>query len=1324
MFGLNKLKWFALLLMIVSTPGHSQAAHDQEVEVTVYTECNSSPIDGSSRCVEIDEALAMVVSGMTLSLRPGVHTIHNSTVIRDLTNVSITGVSEAPKDEVIITCDRGQGLSFSQISGLFLSHITITKCGLSGEPLVEIVNILRSQVELFIYIPTSIQIAIFMGMCEDVSLLNVVVTNTTGIGLVGVNILGQSTMSSVSFTYNQHSSCGTLSNQAGGGAYFFYSDPSLNGTSSFIDTSSTLMLTESQFEFNSDCSSVAEVEANYQYIVSAVDKTSYPIGGGGGLSIFMAQQSFPIDISVTFSKFHKNSARFGAGTHIGLFSGIEYSHVSFSDCIFDSNEGESHDNSNGGAGLAVFTGLFNPLHVKLITATKDVRVSVIRSSFVGNSAVKGGGLFTFSLFNGLSFLADYTSLDTISVTLVLLDCSFIHNIALYGAGLSFKQRIDHGYNGKVAVEMINVTIAENTHTGLQSLLGNMDSSAMHLESVTAIISDNLVIKDNAVTGMYIHSSVVIVSSEANVTFSGNKGLLGGAVHLAGVIPVIIANSNTTILFRENWAALQGGAVYVTPRVMSANDILSPLNDECFFLPLPSGKCTDHDCYDLSAMNIRITFRNNGAPLGSAVYGSTLESCQWASLLREERDTVAPGYPILQFIAINFPDVFDVDQDLNTPSTVSTVPSSISVNISQAELLPGQRIHLTLTVKDDYDNAISAVVSSLVSSYSSNCSNATSTLGESGYWFVDSDTSLAIFGITAVENSYVTVTFFTTATVATKEMSFNLGSCPLGVVYDISTSSCICDPRIYTQGVVCDDLTFDITIPNNVWMGTFKGNSSDPTADGDVIIHKCGPGCEEGSKPFLPDNTDSQCSKKLGRSGVLCGGCAPNTSAIFGSFRCRHCSNYYLFFIPVFGLAGILLFVTIAILGFTIDKGWINTVLFYCNILSLYGYIISFRYRLDGLFVPAALLSLQIGTGLCFYDGMTPFARTGLQLIFPIYLYSLMFVFTTLCRRYFWLSERFSPTTTFVTLTIMCYVSTLATCIDILSGVTITTLGGKSSIRWQIDPNQPYFMGYHVVQVLIAAVLLVTYIIPFPILMLFPSLLYRYIKKFKPFYDALWAPFKLKYRFWLGLRLIIRLILITLPRISDESYILTLLILLVLQYLQLVFKPFKSSRVNYVDNFLTGTLTVLILGALYKELNKNQPTASARSVADYIFIFLVVGAGYVTVAGIFYAQLSVKFAALKPACSCLSRSKSTHSVTPVTHTEVALSDIHSATDTSMMVAPNNDIYVATGNSLGDLPQSYVRVNSDESDVTVTVPGVLRAKENFSQLRESLLESSSN
>ena len=95
-------------------------------------------------------------------------------------------------------------------------------------------------------------------------------------------------------------------------------------------------------------------------------------------------------------------------------------------------------------------------------------------------------------------------------------------------------------------------------------------------------------------------------------------------------------------------------------------------------------------------------------------------------------------------------------------------------------------------------------------------------------------------------------------------------------------------------------------------------------------------------------------------------CAPNPSALLGSNSCWKCSDYFLLLIPIFGLAGILLFVTIALLGFTIDKGWINIVLFYCNFLSLRGSVVlmsGYSGSMDILFVPSSLISLQLGVGV-------------------------------------------------------------------------------------------------------------------------------------------------------------------------------------------------------------------------------------------------------------------------------------------------------------------------------------------------------------------------
>ena len=1279
----NSMRWILSLLMILSTRApysHCQAAQETKV-VTVYTDCSNSSVNiGNSKCVELDEALSFADSGTILYLSPGVHTVKNTTIVSDLTNISIIGTGEVSRDKVVITCSQGQGLSFINISGLFLSHITISNCGLSGKPLDEIIDILRNHLELFVIFPPTTQVAVFVGLCKHVSIVNATVANTTGIGLVGVNILGESVISGVNFTYNHHPSiCNSLLNRIGGGAYFFYGDIYPNVSNIFsLETNSTLILANSRFEFNSDCSKVAQVEANYQFIIYGLGVARYPVGGGGGLTVLLAQRNFPANILITSCSFNRNSAAFGGGAHIGLFSGIEHSHVLFQDCTFDSNYIErGSDSSNGGAGVAVFTGLFNPLQSNLAIATENVSVSITGSLFVGNSATKGGGLFTFSLYSGLVSVIVPTSSDSISSSLVinLLNCTFVRNTARYGAALSFEQRIDRGSSGNVGVVISNVTVAENALTGQQSsTLVNMDSSAVHLESINATISGNLDIIDNTVTGLYMSSSVLVVSSGANVMFSRNSGILGGGVHLAGKTPLIIAMPNSTFLFRQNKAALQGGAIYVTPRQLSTADVLSPLNEECFFLPIPSRQSivsvVSNICDTLSALralNIRVSFQGNEAPLGGVVYGSSLETCTWTFCLRRIRDRVAPDLQILQFLAIYYPDVFNFDEALDDPSIVSTVPSSISVNASQAKLMPGQRISLNVTIMDDYNNEIPAVVSSLVSSYSDNSSNVTSTLGESGYWFTGIDTNNATFEITGLENTQVNITFFTTDTFTTEKMTFMLSSCPLGIAYNSSTSSCICDPRVNTKGVTCDDLTFDITIPNNIWMGTKAG--SNLTSDGDLIIQECGPGCKEGSKHFNSSYFDTQCSKNLGRSGVLCGGCAPNMSAVFGSLGCQRCSNFSLFLIPVFGLAGVFLFVMIALLGLTIDKGWINITLFYCNILSIYGYIISVKYGVSGLFVPAALLSLQIGSSLCFYDGMTALGRTGLQLVFPIYLYILMAVFTLLCRRYSWLSKRFSPTTTLVTLTIMCYISTLTTCIDILGGVMLVTLDRNSSIHWQIDPNQSYFSGYHVFLVSVAVILLVMYVIPVPIMMLFPPLLYRYVKKFKPFYDAFWAPFKLKYRFWLGIRLIILLILFTLPRVFNTTFVITILILSIVQYLQLVLKPFTSSRVNHVDNFLIGILIAILLGSVYNDLVGIQSV----TVVEYILLVAIVVAGYVTIAGILYLHLSTKFAILKHIyhkCTCFVR-RPKKIPTVVTHSEVSLDDVLPPTGTSLNFNPSDD-----------------------------------------------------
>lgn len=169
-------------------------------------------------------------SGMQLWLESGIHTIRQTHFkdTRGVQNVSISGVRET-----VITCEDTLGISFSGVGNLSFFDFTITDCGLSG---VNLVSLLKESLVLWVLVPPSTQVALFIGDCKDAFMQNVHITNTTGLGLLGINIIGRSLLSSVNFTRNIRPRCLDMKpilpsfispdiyDQVGRGAYFLYTD--------------------------------------------------------------------------------------------------------------------------------------------------------------------------------------------------------------------------------------------------------------------------------------------------------------------------------------------------------------------------------------------------------------------------------------------------------------------------------------------------------------------------------------------------------------------------------------------------------------------------------------------------------------------------------------------------------------------------------------------------------------------------------------------------------------------------------------------------------------------------------------------------------------------------------------------------------------------------------------------------------------------------------------------------------------------------------------------------------------------------------------------
>lgn len=119
------------------------------------------------------------------------------------------------------------------------------------------------------------------------------------------------------------------------------------------------------------------------------------------------------------------------------------------------------------------------------------------------------------------------------------------------------------------------------------------------------------------------------------------------------------------------------------------------------------------------------------------------------------------------------------------------------------------------------------------------------------------------------------------------------------------------------------------------------------------------------------------------------------------------------------------------------------------------------------------------------------------------------------------STGFSTIQVFAILLILCYVSVLEVCIELIAVRRIFTIEGTHHVQWASDALVQYFGPQHVLLGVLAYLILVFYIISLPFVLLFPSFLYRnrYLSKFKPIYDAFWDPYKPKHRFYLGFRLI-------------------------------------------------------------------------------------------------------------------------------------------------------------------------------------------------------------
>ena len=304
------------------------------------------------------------------------------------------------------------------------------------------------------------------------------------------------------------------------------------------------------------------------------------------------------------------------------------------------------------------------------------------------------------------------------------------------------------------------------------------------------------------------------------------------------------------------------------------------------------------------------------------------------------------------------------------------------------------------------------------------------------------------------------------------------------------------------------------------------------------------------KVFSVNNTNNQC--EYNRSGILCGHC----KVVLGTHQCSKCTSGRLALLIPFALMGVALVILLLICKLTVATGTLSGLLFYANIVGVNRTIFLPVKFTDASLMFIALLNLDFGIETCFYNGMDAYSKTWLQFVFPIYLWLLVGLVIIVSH----FSQNFAkllgnnPVSVLATLILLSYAKILRTLIATVYFTHLEYATHNKSV-WLHDANIDYLNGKHIPLFLVAVFIFLFLFLPYTLLLLFGQWLQAisHLKLFswvnnarlKPFLDSYHAPYKGKHRYWPGLLLVLRFVLLLVFAFnSQQNFSINLLAILV------------------------------------------------------------------------------------------------------------------------------------------------------------------------------------
>ena len=863
-------------------------------------------------------------------------------------------------------------------------------------------------------------------------------------------------------------------------------------------------------------------------------------------------------VSVTeTSEFQKNIAVFGGGIYtdnstfkfndFSTFSGNKANHTgggiyaarSVLNFLGNTSITENHAARDGGGiytrdgSVVNLLGLSN--YQGNLAEDTGGGISVFQSSFIlagqntfeSNKAAEGGGLYTFNCTVKLpgdnTFITNSAhnhggGFTVVRGTLHLNgSTTFKNNSAASGGAIYIggsKTDID-GTNcfmnstaelGGGAIYAQDSVVKTNGKVGFVANTATSKGAAIHASSSILILQGDSSFVNNSAKyggGVYSESSNLTLAHNLSI-YLNNMALRGGAQYF-DVNSNFSLHQTTHVHFQGNTATEFGGALYVVDE---------PSRSECFF------HIQNYKLFDMETTPL--VFEKNSAGMrGSVLYGGLLDKCvftsdRYTSLLQLFNMSILQGHS-------------DKGYSISSDPTQLCFCNRSEWNCRETTQLrsmyPGQQVEVSVVAIDQSGSAIPALIHTTVRS------GQILNISETISYEIGGNCTSRNYSVTP-KNIFNQLEFYpSNRSGDTMHLIMNISfkRCPTGFELSNSTSECICDHRLwqYTNSCDIDRQAIFRNSSSTFWLQGVSCNNGTPEG---FIHHPFCPldYCITESKYINLNHLDEQCSFK--RSGLLCGKCKEGLSLVLGSSQCKRCSNNYLCLLIPFALAGVLLVILLFLLNLTVAAGTLQGLIFYANTVAANHHIFLPQSSTNPASIFIAWLNLDLGIQTCFYNGMDAYAKTWLDLVFPVYIWVIVGFLVYISSRSVAMTKLLgsSPVPVLATLFLLSYAKVLRTIIAALS-LTVLYYPHKYVLVWIHDANVS--LAKYIPLALVAMLFLLILFLPYTLLLLLGQwlqtkshlCLLSWVRnpKFKAILDTYHAPYKPKYRCWTGMLLLVR-----------------------------------------------------------------------------------------------------------------------------------------------------------------------------------------------------------